>query len=252
MEHITALALVVYGLVSFVTAIVSGIAGGGAGFINTPLLILLGLSPAQAIATGKLSGLAVATSSLTGLQSVPIRSKKLVAGIMAMALVIGLVAPLIITNLNSELYQRLLGVLLLAMLPVMFFSKIGRTSKQPSARSETVGYILLAGTLFLQAIFSAGMGTLVNIVLMACLGMSALEANVTKRYSQVVLNTVIVLGVLVVAADTIVWPVALVGIVSAAAGGFIGGKLAIKKGDKFVLVVFSGLIFVSAIALLVG
>ena len=49
--------LVILGAVSLLMSILSGIGGGGGGFIMTPLAIFLGLTPQQAIASGKIGGL---------------------------------------------------------------------------------------------------------------------------------------------------------------------------------------------------
>ncbi|HVI60560.1 MAG TPA: TSUP family transporter, partial [Candidatus Saccharimonadales bacterium] len=132
----SSLQLIIYAAAAFGAAILSGIAGGGAGFINTPLLIFFGLSPAQAVATGKLTGLSLSVGSLGGLQSIPKKSKKELVAIMALAFVIGLAAPFVITNLDSAVYRRLLGILLLAMIPVLLFKKIGQV-EQKSSRLKT-------------------------------------------------------------------------------------------------------------------
>lgn len=249
--HLSLLELACYGIVSFGTAILSGVAGGGAGFINAPLLILFGLSPAQAIATGKLAGLSIALSSLGGLRKVVAdRPKRQLGAIVALALVVGILSPFVITNLDSDLYRKILGVFLLAMIPVLLFKKLGRTSGHPSARKQIVGYTLLAPVLALQGIFGAGMGTLVNVVLMACMGMSALEASAAKRYSQVVLNTVIVIGVL--ASQLIVWEAALVGVICSAVGAYAGAKLAVRRGNEFVIGTLIVLSVASALFLLFG
>jgi uncharacterized protein len=245
------LQLICYAVVSFCTAILSGIAGGGAGFINAPLLILFGLSPAQAIATGKLAGLSVALSSLSKLRPVTAgRSRKQLTAIVSLALLIGVLSPFVITSLNNNLYRRILGVLLLVMIPVLLLKNMGYTSKQPSRHAQVIGYILLVPALSLQGIFGAGMGTLVNVVLMTCMGMSALEASATKRYSQVVLNVVIVAGVLF--SHLILWNVAIIGILCSAVGASVGTRLAIKRGNKFVLSVLIMLTVTSALFMLLG
>lgn len=250
MEAISNIELVVYGVLAFFTAIISGIGGAGGGFIMTPLLIFLGLTPAQAVATGKFSGLALSLGSLGGLSQVKRGSKKQLYFIVGLAFVIGLLAPLAITRLDSEVYRRVLGVLLLCMVPILIVKKVGRKEHKPSKSKQIAGYFLLTIGLSLQAVFSGGLGTLVNIVLMAFLGMSALEANVTKRTSQVVLNTVIVLGVL--ASGLIVWKIALIAMVASSAGGYIGARIGVKKGDTFVMAVFIFLMIVSALYLLFG
>lgn len=250
MEAITGLGLVVYGVAAFFMAILSGIGGAGGGFIMTPLLIFMGLSPAQAVATGKFSGLALSLGSLGGLSEVKRGSKKQLYFIVGLAFVIGLFAPLAITRLDSEVYRQALGILLLCMVPVLIIKKVGRKEYKPSKAKQIAGYFLLTLSLCLQAVFSGGLGTLVNIVLMVFLGMSALEANVTKRTSQVVLNTVIVLGVL--ASGLVVWKLALVAVVASSAGGYIGAKIGVKRGDTFVMTVFIILMIVSALYLLLG
>lgn len=247
---LTNIDLVIYGVATFFTAIVSGIAGGGGGFVTTPLAIFLGLSPAQAVASGKIGGLAISVSSLQGMKGVKVKSKKQLAVIMVMAFVIGAAAPFFITRLDSELYRTILGVLILLMIPVIMFKKVGQSSHQPTSLQTALGYGSLVFAFALQAVFSGGMGSLVNLALMGFIGMTALEANVTKRYSQLILNSVIVIGVLFT--GLIYWPIVLVGVVASYTGGFIGGKLAVKRGNKFVITVFVILMFGAAMELLFG
>lgn len=242
--------LIIYGLACFVTNIFGGIAGGGAGFVMTPLAIFLGLSPAQAVATGKFGGLAVTLTSLQHLRKEKLHSRRLTFPIMLLAAVVGLLAPLAIVRLDTEFYRNTLGILLLLMVPVVLFKKVGHEKKTVSAARQSVGWLLLAVTLLVQAIFSGGLGTLVNLVLMSFMGLSALEANVTKRFSQVLLNLVVVLGVL--GSGIIVWPVVAVAIIGAGLGGFVGARLAVKKGNRFVSYVFVTFMLLAALELLLG
>lgn len=250
MDPITTSDLVIYSLASFFAAILNGISGGGGGFIMTPLLIFLGLSPAQAVSTGKLPGLAVAVGSFHGLKAVRTGWSRQLLLILFLSLATGLLAPLVIVKLNGDLYRNMLGILLLVMIPVLVFKKVGHTEHHPSRPKRIAGYGLLVVGLLLQAVFSGGLGVIVNIVLMAFLGMSALESNVTKRYSQILLNGVIVIGILF--SGLIVWQFALIGLATAGLGGYVGGRIAVKKGNTFVMGIFIVLMFVSALALLLG
>ena len=174
----------VYAIVSFLAAVFSGISGGGGGFITTPTLIFLGLTPAQAISSGKFVGLAVATGSLGGMREA--HNRKLwrrALPIVILALVVGVAAPFAIVNLDAAIYRRILGVLLLLMIPVLWIKKVGYAKQSTSKLKTYAGAVLLTIALGLQGVFSGGLGTLVNVVLMGMLGMSPLEANVTKRYS---------------------------------------------------------------------
>lgn len=243
--------LVIFAIASFLSSIVSGIAGAGGGFIMTPLNIFLGLSPAQSVATGKISGLTVTLGSLSGLQKAHGKaSRRRIIPVVALALVVGLLVPFVIESLDPSSYRIIMGVLLIITVPLLLKKKIGLEHKQVSKRKKVVGGGLLALALFLQGVFSGGLGALVNVVLMGMLGMTALEANITKRWSQLALNTMIVVGV--IGSGLIVWKVALIGVITTFTGGFIGGRVAVKKGDTFILDVLALISIVSAIFLIVG
>ncbi len=242
--------LVIYAAISLVMSAASGMAGAGGGFIMTPLLIFLGLSPAQAVATGKLSGLAVSVGSLQGLKAHKVKNKKLIYIVMALAFAIGLAAPAVITNLDSDLYRRLLGAILLLMVPVLLLHKPGLQRGEPGRVMKAAGFAALVFALALQAVFSGGLGALVNIALITLLGLSPLDANVTKRYSQVLLNAVIVLGIL--SSGLIVWKVAIIGIITCLIGSYLGSRIAVKRGDEFVKRMLIILVLIAAVELLFG
>ena len=163
---------------------------------------------------------------------------------------IGLLAPLVIINLESDIYRRLLGAILILMVPVLLLHKPGKNLTEPSTLRKIAGFAALTLALVLQAIFSGGLGTLVNIALMTLLGLSPLDANVTKRYSQILLNSFIVLGVLW--SGLIVWKIAIIGAITASIGGYIGSKIALKRGDEFVKRILVVLVIIAALELLFG
>lgn len=243
--------LVIYSVASTVMSIFSGIAGGGGGFVMTPLLIFLGLTPAQAVSTGKIGGVTITIGSLGGMRSIHGRlSKRRIIPVMILALIIGLLVPFVIKSLESDIYRITLGIILLLMVPVLHIKKVGITPHQPKRWQKFAGAGLLTLALGLQGAFSGGLGTLVNVVLMGMLGMTATEANVTKRWSQLILNITIIFGV--VFSGLIVWQIAAVAIPTTLIGGYIGGKLAVKKGNAFVMNTMIVLMIVSALGLIFG
>jgi hypothetical protein len=243
--------LTVLGIAGVLMSVFSGIAGGGGGFIMTPLLIFLGLTPAQAVSTGKITGLTVTLGALGGMRSIHGKlSKWRIIPVMVLAFVVGLAVPFVIKSLDSEVYRVALGIILLLMIPFLLIKKVGLKPYKPNIWQRYVGTGLLTLALFLQGVFSGGLGTLVNIVLMGMLGMTATEANVTKRWSQLILNITIVIGVL--STGLIVWYLFLILVPATLIGGYIGGKIAVKKGNKFVVDTMIGLIIISAVFLIFG
>lgn len=244
--------LAIFGVASFGMSVFSGISGGGGGFIITPLLILAGLTPAQAISSGKFNGLATTVGSLSSLRPRPgsrIR-KRYVAAMMALAFVVGLLVPYVIRGFDSKYYRIALGCMLLAMIPILHLKKIGHETRRPSNVQKGFGSVLLTGSLFLQGAFSGGLGSLVNIVLMGMMGQTANEAHITKRWSQLVLNTTVILGVL--GDHLIVWPVAAVGVCTNLVGAHLGGHIATRKGDGFAMKALLALMAVAAVFLVAG
>jgi uncharacterized protein len=241
--------LVIYGILGLGTSILSGITGGGGGFIMTPLLIFFGLSPAEAVSTGKINGLAVTVGSLHGLRKYKDFSKPLVAIAMVLAFAVGLVSPYFITRLDQEVYKKILGVILLLLIPVIRVKKLGIKKTKTSNVFLVVGWPLLVIALLLQGIFSGGLGALVSLVLIGFLGLDGISANIVKRYSQLLLNSVIIISVF--SSGLIVWQVAIVGICTSLSGGMIGSRLALKKGNKLIMDVFTVMIIFSATWLLI-
>lgn len=243
--------LILYSVIGFGMSVIGGVSGGGGGFIMTPLAILLGLTPAQAVSTGKFSGLSITVGSLFGMKKAHDKvSTKKVIPIMVLALVVGLLAPFIIKSLNSDVYRITLGIIILLMVPIMVIKKVGIKPHRPARKHKIAGGGLLALALFLQGIFSGGLGMLVNVILMGVLGMTAIEANITKRWSQVILNTTIIAGVAL--SGLVIWNVAVVGVLTTFVGSYIGGKLALYKGDRFIVNTMILMMIASAFSLMLG
>lgn len=243
--------LILIGATGFLTAVASGIIGGGGAFIMTPLMILLGISPASAVATGKFNGLSTSIGSLSGTRKMHGRvSKAKVIPIMILAFVIGLIAPYVIRSLDSEFYRTFMGVMIIAMIPVLILKKIGLKPSHPKLWQKYLGFCGLSLALFIQGVFSGGLGILVNIVLMGLLGMTALEANITKRWSGLILNVTVIVGV--IGSGLIIWQLAIIGIFSTLSGSYAGGLLAVKRGNEFIMKIMIGFMLISGLALIFG
>jgi uncharacterized membrane protein YfcA len=83
-----ALPYVVFG-VTFIASLLSGMTGGGGGFIITPFLIAIGLTPQQSIATGKLGALGLDAGAIAAFRGRIKQYKNFTFFLMLIAIAVG-------------------------------------------------------------------------------------------------------------------------------------------------------------------
>lgn len=233
--------------VGFVSGIVSGMSGGGGAMLMIPAFIFTGLPPQVAVATAKLSGLGGDFGGLFGfLKSGHIR-KDIIKVMIPITIVVGLVTPLVFAAVSSKEFQIALAVIMIALLPTLFIKK--RSFKRPTRRHKIAGYSLYSVVLFLQGIFSGGVGSLAVYVLTLLFGTSKLETIATRRVVVAVLSPVTLVSLLIGGFVSV--GLGLVGLVTAFVGTYIGSKIALKRGELFVTIVMAVTIFASSVVLLV-
>lgn len=234
-------------IVGFVSGIVSGISGGGGAMLMIPAFIFAGLPPQVAVATAKLSGLGGDFGGLSGfLRSGHIR-KDIIKVMLPIAVMVGLVTPLVFAAVESRGFQIALAVFMILMLPTLFIKKL---PKRPTHRRRSVGYVLYACVLFLQGIFSGGVGSLAVYVLTLLFGTTKLETMATRRVIVAVMSPIALIAL--IAAGFVDIGFGLAGLLPAFIGTYIGTKIVLKRGEMFVTVALAATILVSSVALLVS
>lgn len=235
-------------IIGLISGIISGIGGGGGAMLMIPAFIFTGLPPQAAVATAKLSGIGGDFGGLIAfLKSGHIR-KDIIKVMIPIAIVIGLVTPLIFAAVESKGFQIALAIFMILMLPTLFIKK--KTIKPPTRKHKLAGYSLYTCVLFLQGIFSGGVGSLAVYVLNLLFGATKLETMATRRAIVAVLSPVSVIALLIGGFVTI--ELGLVGLVTAFIGTHIGAKFVLKRSEVFVSVVMAITIFISSIVLLVS
>ncbi len=180
-------------VVALLASVVGGIGGGGGGFIMMPYLLFIGIPPANAVATAKLGGVGTAFGSITAFQGKGLINKKLLWPLMAITFVCAIIAAMLIPKIDAALFENIIGVILILMVPTLFIKK---AELQPGPRSKAFivwGFIAYAAFSFLQTMVGTGVGSLLIVVLMLLFGLTALEANATKRVAQSVQAVLLVI-----------------------------------------------------------
>lgn len=238
--------LAVVAIVGLLSGVLSGIGGGGGGLLMTPLFIFIGLTPQQAIGTSKMNGLGATFGGLSVFHKSGHIRWDIVKVMAPIAILIGISLPFIFNRIDSGVFQRIIGYVMLALIPVLFLKR-----KLPSGSGKEhrlLGYVMYSVVLFMVALFSGGIGMLANFVLTLLLGTSKLEANATKR--AVTATIVPITFVSLLFAGYVVLSIGIIGMVAMFIGTHYGSKLAVNKGEHFATIGMAVLAGVSALALI--
>jgi uncharacterized membrane protein YfcA len=225
-----ALPVVIFAI-TFVASILSGMTGGGGGYVVTPLLIGIGFTPQQSIATAKLWALGIDSGSIAAYRHKKVRHTNLAIGLALTAIPVGIISFIAIRHFKNENLQLVMGLLNLAMVPVLFIKHHAVKSKRRHLLLQSIGYAIIVGLMLLQGIFASGVGSLINVFLIAVFGLSVLETNLIKRKASLVSDLVVLAGL--VGTGLISVEYGFIGLLGGLSGGYIGSKFALKEGEKF-------------------
>lgn len=235
-------------MVSLFASTLSGIAGSGGGFIVTPFLLLLGLPVPNAIAISKMGGIGVTFGSLMAFRGKGLVRKQLLVPLIIITCLAAFNAGWVIPHIDPVLFERIIGVALLLLTPTLFIRKPAFQPGQRSAGARRLGYLLFTIVTGVQTIIGTGLATFINLILMFCFGLTALEASATKRFTQSIQAVIVFLLLLVQGYVIFSYGIAI--LVGAFIGGNLGSKFALKKGDKFVKFILAVVMVTSGVALL--
>lgn len=227
-------------LASFVACFFSSLAGGGAGLILLPILLLLGLPFVNALACHKLavgfiglgSGYRYAKAGLidwqlfwwTGLAGVPF-------------VIFG---TRFADRLSGEIMRPILGIVILGMVVAAFLRQSDHLNHAPrpmSSKLWLLASLMLAPMAFYSGWISAGAGIFTTYLYLQFFRYDQLHATAMTLSANGIFWNMIGAGSHVFLGHT-VWALApgLVG--GALLGSYCGASLGIKRGNKFLRLIF--------------
>jgi len=223
-------------LVSLIANTFSAFSGGGAGLIQFPLLIFLGLSFSVALATHKVASVALGLGAILRYLSTSQLERKFVL-MMICAGVPGVVlGGSFILLIPEDIALMALGILTGGLGVYSIFKPALGQADRPQHR-DTWGYVQGSGVLFLLGILNgsltSGTGLFVTIWLVVWFGLD---------YQRAVAYTLILVGIFWNGAGAITlgilgeirwdWLPAL--LFGSLLGGYFGSHLAIKHGNRWI------------------
>jgi uncharacterized membrane protein YfcA len=218
-------------LVTFLASILSGITSGGGGYILTPFMIAIGLTPQQSIATVKLWALGIDSGSIAAYRDRPIKHKKLALYLIITGIIIGGISAVAIRHIGNQNLQVIMGTLNLVMVPLLFIKHHKIKSRTRNFIFQAFGWAAMIALMLLQGIFASGVGILINVVLIAVFGISVLETILIKRKFSFAGDLVVLVGLL--GSGLINFKYGILMAIAGWTGGFIGSRFALHEGERF-------------------
>jgi uncharacterized membrane protein YfcA len=231
---------------------VDAVSGGG-GLVQIPALLILlpGASPAQVLATNKLSsicGTSVAATTYYRRVRPDLRTALPMAGIALAGAVAG---ALCASAISIDVFRPLVLVLVVLVAAyVLRHPQVGEVQslRWAGRRHHVVAAAVGLGLGFYDGIFGAGTGSFLVFLFVSLLGYSFLQASAKSRIVNLATN----LGALFVFAvqGAPMWRLGLLMGVCNVAGSWLGARSAIRRGSGFVRAVF--LVVVAGLAVRLG
>jgi uncharacterized membrane protein YfcA len=238
--------------ISFIAGIAAGFMAAvtaGAGILNIPVLIFLGLPANSAIATNALATMGVIASSLPKYYKA--KKVRMAVGLKLtpLAIIGGFIGAKALVRTDASALETVVGVLLLLLIPVILLNpKKGLKVVKEGRDMVVFGYVLYFAIMVYAGFLGAGAGVFAMYTLVYFFGMTYLQAKSTISVPGIFLTlttfTVFLLHGLVN------FELGIPMTIGSYIGGAWGAQAALKKGDKWVRLLFVIVVILSAIKLL--
>lgn len=218
----------------FVTGAIGAITGGNS-LINVPLMIAVGMSPRQAVATNMFAVMFMTVSATMRFARAGVLRWPLLVPLGAITLLTSALGALIAVKLPETVVKLVVGI---SMGALVVFIALHRKAEPPppSPARRMAGYLGATLLGIYGGFFSGGYTTLMTVLCTVCFSLTMMESvAVTKPVNLVscaAASVVFLLGGLVDLRVGV--PLAAANLV----GGWVGAHAALKGGDRFVRLLF--------------
>jgi uncharacterized membrane protein YfcA len=243
-------------LLFFVAVLANGLsalAGGGAGLLQLPLLIFLGLPFSTALATHKIASVALGIGSTARYY----KEKLVEFGFALFILCFGLpgviFGAIAIVKTPEKTATLLLGMLTIGLGIYSFFKKQLGQSYQPknfTLWGYSIGGFVVFFIGFVNGSLTSGTGLFLTLWLVYWFGLD---------YKRAVANTLILVGlfwnatgaITLATLSSVKWTWLIPLILGSLVGGYLGASLAIKSGNQWIKRIFECMTISVGISLII-
>ncbi len=235
--------------VAFISSILSGVAGGGGGYLMAPYWLIAGMTPAQGATTGGFMAIGMGASSLAAFRKTDHfpRNKKLITALIFTTVIVSVIGAIALTHIETNSFKTILAGMTILSIPMIF---IDRRKIKLNKRHRNIGiallvYLLLASSIITSSAFSI----LITIGLSQLFCLSILQTTALRRLIGLVQSAVIFL--ILAFQGNFLLVHAIAAIIGGGIGSYLGTKFAIKKGENFARYALAVGAMIGAIVLIV-
>jgi uncharacterized protein len=232
--------IIILCIASFLAGFIDAIAGGG-GLIQTPIALVLLPNHAIASLMGSLKIPGFTGTSVAAFQYLKNVKMdwKLLAIMSFFACSTAFLGSYVMTIVSNDFMKPLLLIILI-LLAIYTFIKKDFGSHQPKIisykKSIFLGILISAVIGFYDGFIGPGTGSFLIVAFISILGLDFLHASANAKLINIASNIGSI--ALFISKGKIIWLMAIPMAFCNALGGWIGAKLAIRKGNGFIRIFF--------------
>lgn len=221
-------------IAGFASGWINVIAGGGS-LLTVPIMVFMGLPGPVANGTNRIAIIVQSLSAVASFRSKGFSDFRLSATLAIAASLGAFFGAQLGVKLEGVWFNRTVAAVMIA---VMVLMATGEDKSKPrpdataKAKNLVLGHVLMVGAGFWGGLIQIGVGFLLMPILYRVMGLDLVRVNMHKVFIALIFTSV---AFLVFATKvTIVWEAGAALAVGTAAGGWLGARASIAKGEKFI------------------
>jgi len=237
-------------IILFFVGIIAGflnVTAGGGSTLTLPVLIFLGLDSSMANGTNRIAILIQNISAVYSFKKEKYQQIKASLILSLYTLPGAIAGSLLAVNLDDELFQKILGIIMIGIILSMFLPQ-KKSNTTVNSGLSIVTAVSMIGIGFYGGFIQVGVGFLIMASLKYLMKLNLILVNMHKVF--IVLVYTIPALIIFIITNNVNWFLGISLAAGNATGGWWGAKISVKKGEKFIKIVLVAAILIMALKLL--
>ncbi len=239
-------ALILFG-VGAVSGFMNVVAGGGSA-LTLPALIFLGLDSTVANGTNRIAIIVQNVSAIQSFKQEKYHQFGMSMKLSLMTLPGTIVGAIFALNIGDDLFEKILGVIMIAVIISMLIPNPKNNSGENSNKIPWTVHLSMFGIGFYGGFIQVGIGFMIMAALQYLMKLNLIIVNMHKVF--IVLFLTVPAFIVFLVTGNINWQFGVSLAIGNAFGAWWAAKLSVKKGEKFIKAALIVTVFIMALKLL--